>query len=170
MHFPFVREYQSDPHTERHTVTHFRHHYLAECSKFVADTIFHALTRETSRVEINKTCVCGLEMLGVTAEGSARRGWRRAAFLLLAQIITCFLVSSIKSWWPSRSGSSGDNVTAAIWCEMFTRIALVTHVNLPLSLHSLNARAGPVLQTTGGHVDSVFWSRLWLMLMWKSKR
>lgn len=85
MHFPFVREYQSEPHSERHaqqpnaellrrTVTHFRHHYSAECSKFVVDTIFHALTRETNQVEINKTYVCHPEMLCITAgRGSVRK-------------------------------------------------------------------------------------------------
>lgn len=78
MHFPFVREYQSEPHSERHaqqpnaellkrTVTHFRHHYSAEFSKLVVDTIFHALTRETNQVEINKTYVRRPEMLCITA-------------------------------------------------------------------------------------------------------
>lgn len=79
MHFPFVREYQSGLHTERrlkHTVTHFRHHYSAECSEFVSDTIFHALTREASQVEINKTCVLSLKMLCITAGGSARTAGR----------------------------------------------------------------------------------------------
>lgn len=66
---------KKNPTTERqvHTVTHFRHHYSAECSKFVADTIFHALTRETSQVEINKTCVCSLKMFWVAAEGGEGR-------------------------------------------------------------------------------------------------
>lgn len=104
MHVPFVREYQSDPHThtEENThrqlklaVTHFRHNYSAECSKFVADTIFHAFNRETSQVEINKTCACSPEMLMRYSRRQCGEGWR-VAFLLLAPITTRFLMFSIK--------------------------------------------------------------------------
>lgn len=53
--------------------------------------------------------------------------WRMVASLLLAQILSCFLMFSIKFCWPS---SLRDNVTVVIQCEMPTRIRLVIRAKL----------------------------------------
>lgn len=138
MHFPFIREYQSDPHTERH-----RHRECwatkAHCHPFQASLLcrmFQICCRynfphfnQRNKPSRNKQNLCMRPQDFMHySRRQCEEDWRRVASLLLAQIITCLLMFSIKLWWPSCTDLLGDNVTVEIRCEMFTRIRLVTHV------------------------------------------